>query len=232
MLYPTMPQSNVLILLLLALVAACQSGPDIDQRQWYKNLSPEWRKPLKEAIYLLDAPSDADLVKMLTIPKLDISGKTDIKDLEPLRPITTLVWLNAAQTGINSIEPIKNAIDMVKLNLDYTHVADLSPIKNMPKLQMLWCSASSVTDISPLAGLQNFYTLNIALTQVSSLEPLRNCPKLGALTMSDTPIASLAPIMDAPTIKYLDCRRTKISEQEIATFRQKHPDCTIKTGEK
>ncbi len=227
-------QYKYIFLLFIMSFAACKpTGPtDIDHRQWYSSLSPEWRKPLKEAIYLLDAPSDDDLIKMLTLPKLDISGKRGIITLEPLRPITTLVWLNAAQTGINSIEPISGATNMVKLNLDYTLVSDLSPIKQMPKLQMLWCSAGSVSDLSALSGLQNFYTLNIAYTQVRSLEPLRNCPKLSALTMSDTNIDNLEPIMNLSEMRYLDCRRSKVSEAQIAEFRQKHPMCEIKSGDK
>lgn len=227
-----------LIMLLFAVlqtIASCnQSSSSLSSRtpeqnrEWYKSLSPEWHKAMKEHIYLLDAPTDNDLAKMMALPKVDVHGITTIKDLEPLRPLTGLKWLDCGQTEVGSLEPIKEAKGMLKLNCDYTHIADLSPLAEFKKLQMFWCMSSSVTDLSPLSNLPALLTLNASRTLIKSIEPLRNCPKLAALTIADTPIESIAPLMDLDDIKFLDIRQTKVGAKEVNEFKKKHPNCDVK----
>lgn len=222
----------VLIGIVFLQTTACNSADNkataAQNLQWYKALSPEWHKAMKEHIYLLDAPTDNDLKKMISLPKVDVHGITAIKDLEPLRPLTKLKWLDCGQTSVSSIEPIKSAKGMLKLNCDYTNVADLSPLSEFKQLQMFWCMNSSVTDLSPLGGLPALLTLNCSNTLVKNLEPLRTCPQLSALTAAATSIESIEPLMELPNLKFLDIRQTQVGANEVNKFKQKHPACAVK----
>lgn len=110
---------------------------------------------------------------------LDLDS-TQITDLSPLAPLTTLqtLWLN--NTPITDLSPLAPMTALHVLGLRGTPVSDLSRLAPLTALQSLGLNGTQVTDLSPLSGLTALQALFLDDTQVTDLRPIRDLPHLVA----------------------------------------------------
>lgn len=97
----------------------------------------------------------------------------DLKDLSPLKNLTSLKMLNFADTGVTELSPLKNLMNLEELVFFGTTVDDLAPLMNLKSLKILDCDSTNIDDLTPLKELTNLKTLIISYTNVQDLTPLK-----------------------------------------------------------
>ncbi len=173
--------------------------------------------PLHPVAYLPNIQS-IRLNRMLSVPDIEpLKSLTklkylemvlgNIKDLSPIQDIQSLEILKCtAQEKFSNLKPISNLVNLKELYIGHTAVKNLKPISALKNLQKLSLYGSKVTDISPLSQLESLQHLDLHHTKVSSIQ---NLPK---------------------QLKQLLCGTTYISKEEIKTFLKEHPNCKVNEG--
>ena len=74
-----------------------------------------------------------------------------ISDLEPLRSMTSVQYLELFGRNIASIEPVSGMSRLKELNIDSTSVSDLSPLSGLNSLLRFWAWNNKIADFSPVS---------------------------------------------------------------------------------
>ncbi|WP_448520287.1 leucine-rich repeat domain-containing protein [Rhodoflexus sp.] len=145
---------------------------------WWEQLPRNWRNVIVTYVRVHSAnPSREQLAQMARLTEIDITGKSDITSLEPLKALRELKQLKANGTGVSS----------------------LAPLQYLDDLQHIECRSTSVSDLTPLAGLKRLTYLDISGTKVASLTAIQGLPELAFLYADNTSIeqAQFATYIDA-----------------------------------
>lgn len=203
-------------------------------RAWWEALTLEWKRVFQPRIgHLRDSLTTDELLSLVTIDSLDISGNELILDLEPLYQLTSLKHLKVSNTWINDLSPLlsinklkslnisntsvhdlqflKYHKDIQKLNLSKTHVQDFSPLRNFDKLKELNLNGFSMADlsfISELTSLEILYLENAKGVDHVNFEKLR---QLKHLYLQDSDLSSLQGISGLSQLTNLDVSGTQLS---------------------
>ncbi len=70
---------------------------------------------------------------------------SEVKDLEPLRNLTELLWLYLSDTQVSDLEPLRELTQLQSLSLDGTQVSDLSPLVKMKNVTIYLYEGQQVT---------------------------------------------------------------------------------------
>lgn len=106
--------------------------------------------------------------------------RSDIVDLEKIKSLKQLEYLNLSDCGIYDITPLEQ-MDLKALQISDCMVEDISPIKGNKNLEYLVLDTNPVTDISCIEELQKLQVLHIHDTwveDVSAVEKLQNLKEL------------------------------------------------------
>ena len=201
-------------------------------RNWWSQLSYEWKELFKKRFNLLDTVTPGDIRKITSLEELDLSNNryiqsfeplsqlknlkvlnlsgTSVNDLTPIRNLTDLVDLNLSRTAIRDISPLKYSSNLVKLNISNTQVEDIGVIRRTAKLQSLDLSATIVNDFGPLGGLSALTSLTLNTTKLSDLVPVEKLTLLTELNISRTSVQDLTPLKGMKNLKRLACDSTPI----------------------
>jgi len=130
---------------------------------------------------------------------LDLRG-TQVDDLTPLAPLTSLEWLNLDGTQVCYLAPLADLVNLKVLSLKDTQVVEIEPLARLGNLEELYLDDTRVSDLEPLADLVNLKTLSLEGTRVEPLTPLAGLTNLarlhlGYLDFEDT-VTQLAPLED------------------------------------
>ena len=117
---------------------------------WWKSLPHHWKEIFLPYIGEEQNPTKETLHKLLHITKLDLSGKTEIDNLEPLKMLYKLENLNISGTSVSSLEPLKDLSQLSTIYFDNTKVDDISCLKNLHNLKEIGFSGTPVSDVKPL----------------------------------------------------------------------------------
>lgn len=142
--------------------------------------------------------------ELVTLNKLAMR-KIDIRNLDHLRKLENLVYLDLFNTNITSLEPIRHLKKIMHLDLSHNKITSLEPIKNYQYIALLYLASSSVVDLSELKGFINLREIDISKTLIETLGPLHKLEYL----------------------KTLKCHYTKIDKNEVQRFKKNHPGCAI-----
>jgi hypothetical protein len=134
---------------------------------WWEQLPRNWRNVIITYVRVTGTnPSREQLAQIARLTEIDITGKTDITHLEPLKALRELKKLKCSSTGISS----------------------LAPLEFLDDLQHIECRNTRINDLTPLGSLKQLSYLDISNTQVASLEPIRQLPALTYLYANNTSI--------------------------------------------
>ena len=107
---------------------------------------------------------------------------------------------------LRDAEFLRGTPEMEVLILAITHLKDLSPLAECPKLEYLEIFQTEISDLSPLKDLKNLRHLNMG-----------SCPYLRDMT----------PIMDLELERLYIGAGSKIPQEQIDEYKQRHPDCFV-----
>ncbi len=176
-----------------------------EARQWWINLSLEWKKIFGQGVMITDSIELAD-VSYFT-DSLVITFNEQIQDLSLVD--TTLNYdielPDERQTLSNTI----SSYDTVYMDTK-TVYSKLSGILKQSKLDI--SDNEQIRKLDPVSELSELKELNCSNTLISSLFPIRNLNRLEILDFSDTPVDDLSPLNYSTTLKELNCSFTLISD--------------------
>lgn len=156
-----------------------------------------------------DQVSDISPVRVLVGLKMLIcsaAAKGQLADLSPLSGLP-LKRLLVARNQIKDLSPLKSITTLETLHLTSNPVQDLSPLTRLPIRQLL-CDDTGVRNLSPLKGMK-LRLLHVAVTPVRDLTPLQGMPLEGFASYRSHSRDSaypfdLKPLKDLP-LKKIEC---------------------------
>lgn len=142
---------------------ACTKSRQTEIINWWENLSDNWKELFREKFKLDDRPKIADLIRLINIKSLSISY-SEIENLIPLtifQELTSITLYSCEK--INDLEPIKDLTKLTYLDIAACSVSDLSPLRNLKGIEELNISNTLVENIAPLVDLKlkRLYMFNI-----------------------------------------------------------------------
>jgi Leucine-rich repeat (LRR) protein len=115
-------------------------------------------------------------------------------DIEPLRGMRSLQWLDIDNTPVSDLSPLAEAHMLETLDLRRTKIVDLSPISSLTRLKRLILADTELLEIAPLRNLEALEHLDLSRTSVHDLSALAGVMRLSTLVISETPISDLSPL--------------------------------------
>jgi len=154
------------------------------------------------------------LNKIMALKELNISGKLEINNLEPVNKLTALQSLNISGTLIDDLYPIRNLIDLQDLNISHSQVQRLDALVYSMSLRNLNLSYSKVSNLDPIANLNKINVLNISHTNIDAIDALATFTKLDDLRMQSTMVSDMEVLAGLSSLKALDIDNCPISSLE------------------
>ncbi len=115
--------------------------------------------------------------------------------------------------------------------LDLGHneaIKDISFVSSMPDLEVLIIAMNPLGDLSPLSNCPHLEYLELFFSNVYDLSPLSSCAELKHLNIGMCPyLADISPLYDLDLERLYIGRRTPVPEEQVAHFRELHPDCEV-----
>ena len=171
-----------------------QARPDVmvvfasaSLREWWNGLSVDWKQMLWPEGERQSQPDRETLHAISRRDSLDLSGRSNLRDLAPLKALSQLRVVDLSYTNIDSLGPLSEAEYLQRLNCSHTQVRSLDPLRYLRRLQDLDCSYTRITDLNPLAGIDALDHLNVSGNQLGSMVPLYGLSGLRQVEADDTP---------------------------------------------
>ena len=123
--------------------------------KWWSGLNTDWQNLLSHFTQLSNPPSKEQLHQLILIDSLNVTGRMNIKSLEPAAMLSLLRVLYASSTGVSDITPLKNLINLQILYLNNTSVSSLQPLSTLASLKIISIENTQVADLSPLYGMKD-----------------------------------------------------------------------------
>jgi len=187
-----------------------------DMRNWWNGLASNWKQifgkdrqldqglTLAQVDYFNDtvaringSPVTIDaarfysqLLQLITLKEIDISGNKALTELEPLSKLSSLR----------------------KVDISDCPIVDLMPLRNLNQLEDLTISGSQVSLLEPLRYSNHLRVLKMKKTPVSDLRVLSDLTGLEVLDISGTPVDNLGPISELTALKDLRFSGTKVPD--------------------
>ena len=196
-------------------------------RNWWNDLSQNWKNRLGGDVMLKDSTSLAELntndlkdftefdakLKLVTQKqRVDLSGIPEIISLDPITEMSDLAWLDISETSIEDLSPVRNLNKLKVLHAASTLVEDISTLRYNITLEELDVANTNVESLGVLGSLRNLEKLNLATTKVTRIANLKTCANLTTLNLSGTRISNIAVLQEMPTLKNLDISHTTIRD--------------------
>jgi hypothetical protein len=187
------------------------------------------------------------LARLTTIRSLDLSGKAEVENLEPiqgltglqmlilrgtrvtefqsLKDLTGLQSLDLSGTAFDNLEPLKSLSQLHWLYLNHTNVWELRPLRLFAALWLLDLSETSAEKFEGLEGLTALLWLDLHQTKIKNLQPLHSLTALRALHLGWTNVPDLRPLQDLTKLQCLYMSAGTVTEDkknEFIRYRQEH----------
>ncbi|MEI6434967.1 MAG: leucine-rich repeat domain-containing protein [Bacteroidota bacterium] len=207
-----------------------------DMRNWWNNLSPEWKGILAADMKLegtlpmaqIDSFNDslamvggkptaimgsefyAFLDQIVHSTKVNLSGRKTIADLAPLNKLSGLKNVNISGTAVSDLMPLRNMNELESLDISNTKVSSLEPLRYCILINQLRMRGAPVGDISVIKAFQSLSLLDIGNTPVSSLDDLSELTGITDLRVDHTRMKDLTPIAGLTNIEMLNISSTSV----------------------
>ncbi|MCX6285302.1 MAG: hypothetical protein NTW31_13835 [Bacteroidetes bacterium] len=123
--------------------------------KWWTGLNTDWQTLLSHFTELGNPPSKEQLHKLILVDSLNITGRMNVKSLEPAAMLSLLRVLYASSTAIAEIGPLKNLVNLQTLYLNNTSVNSLQALGTLSNLRVISIENTQVADLSPLYGMKD-----------------------------------------------------------------------------
>lgn len=148
-----------------------QSEIDVDEiKFWWNGLNNDWKKGLLKNISINGKPNLKNIISLIKLKKVNLSGEVFINELSPLKMFENLRSVDCSNTSVNSLSPISDINSIEVLNISNTRVINLSPLKNLKNLKILNCSNTQVSSLKAIANHQELEELYCSETMISNEE--------------------------------------------------------------
>jgi len=149
-----------------------------DLKAWWDQLPVGWKKTFSGTARISEAPSKEELAKVPIIDSVNIGGKSEIRNLEPLRKLQRIRVLIAYETGISDLSPLRNHPEIQWLDISKTEVTDVSVMVNLKALKVLKANDCKIENISSLKvnSLISFYADQSRIDDLIASKFLQNNP--------------------------------------------------------
>lgn len=134
--------------------------------KWWAGMSPDFQSLLSHFTDIGKTPTKEQLHKLILVDSLNLSGRMNVKSLEPVAMLSLLRILLASSTGVIDISPLKNLGKLQVLQLNNTGVTSLQPLGTLTSLSILSIENTQVADLSPLYGMTSLKTVFADNSQV------------------------------------------------------------------
>ena len=195
--------------------------------QWWSQLSPTWKGLFTGFASLSTNPDSEALHRLTQASSLAFTDKSGISDLTPLSRFGRLKHLQLQGGMIRDVSPLRNLSSLETLLLAQNPIEDISSLSSLTRLKHLQIDNTLVTDLDPLVTMKQLQILSCKGSQVKSLKPLEYLDALRQLDVSNTSVRSLSPLDNLQNIKLIQCYNTKISTNSVQKFVQSHPNCEV-----
>lgn len=141
--------------------------------RWYTALSPMWKSIINSKINIRGKVNKESLAAIASITELDLSGNTDILNLEPVSRLLNLQKLTVTNTNIRELDPLIRLVKLQQLDISNTPVSSLAPLKKSTNLQRLNLSSTPVNNLQALYELNKLEYINCEQTGISETRILQ-----------------------------------------------------------
>ena len=198
-------------------------------RDWWNNLSQNWKTRLSSDIKLYDSiPMES--VGMITSADFmasysaidpatgetvlrDKVFKNDMAELDAKLKLVTQrqrVDLSGIREII-SLDPLSELSDLTWLDVSETSIEDLSPVRNLNKLKVLRANSTLIDDLSALKYNITLEELEVANTTVEDLGVLTSLRNLQKLNVANTQVSRITNLKSCPNLTSLNLGGTRIA---------------------
>jgi hypothetical protein len=196
----------------IASIYTTKISRDDELKAWWTSLDPEWKLYFKSRFQISNGDSVAldKLYKFVAVDSLNLSGKSQIKNLKPLSELRDLKFLDISNTTIEDLSPISNITFLETLNLSSTPTIAIKFIKYSDRLRDLDISNTQIEDISELANLTNLQVFKASNTAIQSFAVLNQFKSLKDLDLSESGFNTIENIKDLAVLESLSLSKNYI----------------------
>jgi len=116
---------------------------------------------------------------------LDLSGMgLQDADIEPLRYLPHLTWIDLSVNQISNIEPLAGLANLTWIDLSNNQISDISTLANLSHLETIVLWNNQINDISPLAQLTNITWLSLGINPITDWLPVSHIGFVGGRSWS------------------------------------------------
>ncbi|MEJ2595284.1 MAG: hypothetical protein P8100_09210 [bacterium] len=134
--------------------------------KWWNELPAVYNSIVREKMDIGDTITTEQLHEIIKQTSVDLSGRQDVRSVEPLRMMHRLESINLENTGVTEIEPLGSLNNLKMLNINGTGVNTLDPLQNLSNLHEIHCERTEIQDLLPLAGNTNLQSVYCDSTHV------------------------------------------------------------------
>ena len=132
-------------------------------------------------VYSLNAIVNLSNLKIINI------SSTHIDDIRPLTQITTISNLDMHNNpGINDIESLKDLKELTYLNISSCPINDINSLSNLNDLNIFLCNNTMTNDLNALSNLNKLSIIHCENTEITNLDALNDMPDLAKVYCDNT----------------------------------------------
>lgn len=129
-------------------------------KQWWYDLPQIYKTITKERVEISNPISTEQLHLIISLTEIDLSGYSEISQVEPLKMLHRIEKLNLENTSVSDLSPIAGLNNLSDLNINNTRVKSLEPLNDLQNLKLLRCENTMVSDLLYLANNTNLQIIN------------------------------------------------------------------------
>lgn len=146
--------------------------------EWWNKMPSAWKTVFRRSRDLDPRPTKEQLHELMKIKIINVQGRDQIRNLDPLKKLIYLEHLDCSNTSIFNISPLQYLVDLTYLDCSNTRIANIEAIKDLTKLEYLFLSNTNISDLRPLQRMSYLKELEINSTRVSQLQSIANLRNL------------------------------------------------------
>jgi hypothetical protein len=160
----------------------------------------------------------------VNLKELDISALKKLKDLSPIRGLTSLEILNLnhidnnkndqSEYILSDLSPIAGLINLRELYLSMNYMTDAGALGKLTSLEKLDLSYNKLEDISFISSLTNLKVLSLFFNNISDLSPLAGLTELNFLNAALNKITSVEPLRQLSNLETIEIGSNQIKDYE------------------
>ncbi|OJJ21241.1 hypothetical protein BKI52_11795 [marine bacterium AO1-C] len=135
-----------------------------------------------------------------------------VESIEPLQELRKLKYLSLSSNKVANITPLQEFQSLQTLNFASNQINDIRIIETLKNLKYLYCSFNRIESITPLESLINLQSLHLGSNRVSDISPLIGLIKLQSLYLESNQIADLSSIKGLTNLRYLNISWNRVSD--------------------